>query len=55
MLKSFTELRSVNMGCTTENVLTMSLTLPDAKYPDLTRKAQFFDELLRRVLALRYE
>ena len=52
MLKSFTELRSVNIGCATENVLTMSLTLPDAKYPDLTRKAQFFDELLLLVRAM---
>jgi len=47
MLKSFTQLRSVNMGCATENVLTLSFTLPDAKYPTLTQKAQFFDELLR--------
>jgi predicted permease len=51
MLKSFTQLRSVNMGCATENVLTLSFTLPDAKYPTLTQKAQFFDELLRRVRA----
>jgi putative ABC transport system permease protein len=49
MLKSFTQLRSVNMGCATENVLTLSFTLPDAKYPTLTQKAQFFDELLRRM------
>jgi putative ABC transport system permease protein len=52
MLKSFAELRSVNIGCATENVLTMSFTLPDAKYPDLTRKAQFFDELLLRIRAM---
>jgi putative ABC transport system permease protein len=51
MLKSFTQLRSVNMGCATENVLTLSFTLPDAKYPTLTQKAQFFDELLGRVRA----
>jgi predicted permease len=49
MLKSFTQLRSVNMGCATKNVLTLSFTLPDTKYPTLTQKAQFFDELLRRV------
>jgi putative ABC transport system permease protein len=52
MLKSFTELRSVNMGCATRNVLTMGFTLPDAKYPTLTNKAQFFDELLLRVRAI---
>jgi len=49
MLKSFQELRSVRMGCATENVLTMSLTLPDAKYEKLFQKAQFFEELLARV------
>jgi len=49
MLKSFTELRSVNMGCATQNVLTMGFTLPDAKYPTLTQKGQFFDEVLRRM------
>jgi predicted permease len=52
MLKSFTELRSVNMGCATQNVLTMSFTLPDATYPSLARKAQFFDEVLQRVRPL---
>ena len=52
MLKSLTQLRSVNMGCATENVLTLSFTLPDAKYPTLTQKAQFFDELLRRMRAI---
>jgi len=52
MLKSFNELRSVNMGCATQNVLTMSFTLPDATYPSLAQKAQFFDEVLRRVRAV---
>jgi predicted permease len=49
MLKSFEELRSVRMGCATDNVLTMSFTLPDAKYEKPFQKAQFFEELLARV------
>lgn len=48
MLNSFAELRSVNMGCATDNVLTMGLTLPETKYESLTQKADFFEELLRR-------
>jgi predicted permease len=49
MLKSFAELRSVNMGCATANVLTMGLTLPDAKYQRREQKSQFFENLLARV------
>jgi predicted permease len=49
LLKSFTELRSVNMGCTTANVLTMGFTLPETKYPQEPQKAAFFEELLRQV------
>jgi predicted permease len=52
MLKSFSGLRSVNMGCATQNVLTMSFTLPDTTYPSFTKKAQFFDELLRHTRAI---
>jgi putative ABC transport system permease protein len=42
MLKSFAELRSVNMGCATDNVLTMGFTLPDATYPTRERLAGFW-------------
>jgi putative ABC transport system permease protein len=52
MLKSFSELRFVNMGCAAQNVLTMGFTLPDAKYHTLTQKGQFFDEVLRRMRAI---
>lgn len=52
MLKSFVALRSVNMGCATSNVLTMSFTLPEAKYQKPAQKAEFFEELLACVRAL---
>jgi predicted permease len=52
LLKSFAELRSVNMGCATNNVLTMSLTLPEAKYKEFWKIAQFFDNLLAQVRAI---
>ena len=52
MLRSFAQLRSVDVGCATSNVLTMSLTLPDAKYQKDTKKAEFFEELLARVRAI---
>jgi len=52
MLKSFAALRSVNLGCTTSNVQTMSLSLPDAKYEQPSERAEFFEELLRHVRAV---
>jgi putative ABC transport system permease protein len=49
LLKSFAELRSVKMGCATDNVLTMGVSLPDAKYDYGPPKAHFFEDLLSRV------
>src|SRR5580704_5281616 len=49
LLKSFAELRSVNMGCATASVLTMGISLPDAKYDYGPPNTEFFDNLLRRV------
>ena len=49
LLKSFTALRAVNMGCATDNVLTMSVNLPDALYAKPDRSSQFFSQLLERV------
>jgi predicted permease len=51
LLKSFAELRSVSIGCATNNVLTMSLSLPEAKYKEPRQIAQFFDNLLAQVRA----
>jgi predicted permease len=52
LLKSYERLRSSDMGCTTQDVLTMHLGLPDARYAKGAPRANFFDTLLERVLAL---
>ena len=52
LLKSYQRLRSADMGCITQNVLTMHLGLPDARYPKPAQRANFFDTLLARVRGL---
>jgi predicted permease len=52
LLKSYERLRSADMGCITQNVLTMHLGLPDARYPTPAQRANFFDTLLARVRGL---
>ena len=52
LLKSYERLRSADMGCITQNVLTMHLGLPDARYPKPAQRANFFDTLLARVRGL---
>ena len=52
LLKSYQRLRSTDMGCTTQDVLTMHLGLPDARYVTPAQRANFFDALLERVRAL---
>ncbi len=47
MLKSYERLRSTDMGCSTQNVLTLHIGLPDARYPTPAQCANFFDALLR--------
>jgi predicted permease len=51
LLKSYERLRRGEMGCATENVLTMHLGLPDARYKPADR-VNFYDQLLERVRAL---
>jgi predicted permease len=51
LLKSFIELRSVPLGCTTKNVLTMSLSLSQARYQVPSRAASLLDTLLTRIRA----
>jgi predicted permease len=51
LLKSYERLRSSDLGCATENVLTMHLGLPDARYKPADR-VNFYDRLLERVRAL---
>jgi predicted permease len=52
LLKSYQRLRSVNLGCATENVLSMTLDLPEARYKTPAQKTAFFEQLLERVRAL---
>jgi putative ABC transport system permease protein len=52
LLKSYQRLRSTDMGCITQDVLTMHLGLPDARYATPAQRANFFDTLLERVRAL---
>ena len=52
LLKSYERLRSADMGCLTQDVLTLHLGLPDARYATPAQRANFFDALLDRVRAL---
>jgi predicted permease len=52
MLKSYERLRSSDLGCVTNNVLTMHLALPEVKYSQPSQRVSFFESLLGRVRAL---
>jgi putative ABC transport system permease protein len=52
LINSFIRLRSVEPGFNVSNLLTMSVVLPQQKYPDQARRAAFYDELIRRVEAV---
>lgn len=49
LFKSFLRLRSVDLGCTTKNVLTMEYFLHDAKYDKPEKIVAFHTQLLERV------
>jgi putative ABC transport system permease protein len=52
LIKSFIRLYETDLGFKAENVLTMSLSLPQAKYPDARTAAVFHQTLLERVESL---
>jgi putative ABC transport system permease protein len=52
LLKSYERLRSADMGCATQNVLTLRLGLPKARYATSASCADFFDAFLGRVRGL---
>jgi predicted permease len=52
LVKSFVQLRQINTGFETENVLTMVLRLPAAKYKEDPQYVAFFRQTLERVRAL---
>ena len=53
LLKSFWRLRTTDVGCTTDNVLTMSYSLPANKYDSPEKVNAFNETLLERVRHLR--
>ena len=52
LIKSFIRLYETDLGFKAENVLTMSLALPQAKYPDVQAAAAFHQKLIERVASL---
>ena len=52
LLKSYERLRSVDLGCVTDNVLTMSFGLPAARYTTPAQVVSFYEQLLERVRPL---
>jgi predicted permease len=52
LLKSYERLRSADMGCITQDVLTLHIGIPDARYAKGAARINFFNTLLARVRAL---
>ena len=52
LLKSYQRLRTTDLGCTIDNILTMHLALPDARYGQHQQRVAFLDQFLTRVRAL---
>jgi putative ABC transport system permease protein len=52
MVRSLWNLRSVKPGFDAQNVLTMTLAIPDAKYKEPYQKAGFYKQVLERVRVL---
>jgi putative ABC transport system permease protein len=52
LLKSYQRLRSADLGVPEDNVLTLQISLPDARYKDRVQIVAFFEQLIARVRAL---
>jgi putative ABC transport system permease protein len=52
LIKSFVRLQQVDRGFDTENILTMVVRLPAARYPEDPQVVTFFNQTLERVRAL---
>jgi putative ABC transport system permease protein len=52
LLKSYNHLRSTDLGCATQNVLTMRFALPHVRYNTAAKTAGFYEQLLPRLRAL---
>ena len=52
LLRSFQQLRTADLGVPVDNVLTMQVGLPEARYKTAEEKTNFFETLIARVRAL---
>jgi predicted permease len=52
LLRSYRQLRSADLGCTTHNVLTMEMNLPKSSYRSDDQRVSFYEQLLSRVRAV---
>jgi len=52
LLKSFASLLRTSPGFNPQNVLTVSLNLPQVKYPEAAQSSQFYGRLMERVRAM---
>jgi predicted permease len=52
LLQSFVRLTGVNLGFQTDRILTMTVPLPQIRYPDATSRIRFFEKLEERVARL---
>jgi putative ABC transport system permease protein len=52
LIRTLWALRNANPGFDPHNVLTLSLAIPRAKYPQPAQRIRFFDQLLKQVRAL---
>jgi putative ABC transport system permease protein len=52
LLKSYQRLRTTNLGCITDNVLTMTIGLPETAYKTGVQRVNFYEALLEKVRAL---
>ncbi len=52
LLKSFQRLRSTDIGVPADNVLTMHISLPEARYKQPVQQVAFFENLIGRVRAM---
>jgi putative ABC transport system permease protein len=52
MIKSFIRLQQTKLGFNPENVLAVSLTLPESRYPEDRQQASFFQDALARLQSI---
>ncbi|MEK6398482.1 MAG: ABC transporter permease, partial [Terriglobus sp.] len=52
LLKSYRQMRSTDIGCTTQNVLTMRIGLAGSKYDTQVKENAFYSTLLEKIRAL---